>query len=858
MSNHLLNNLIGVTKDNNNLNLNLFNALDQSSPDQSSDSSPPLQSLSPSLLLTKRSQSNSLAIKKLVNNNNQKSIPAFLTKLYTMVNDPLTNHLIKWNLPDGHSFFVVSPERFGKELLPKFFKHSNFGSFVRQLNMYGFHKVPHLNQGVLQAQLPETEMIEFINPNFQMNQPDLLYLIQRKKSCTDSVNLNQPESNDTAPVSSATAFNDCQVQTILSDIAAIKTHQAILSSDLKTLQNSTNHLWQEALTDRDRNKRCQDTINKILGFLAQVFGGKLSAVNNSARGNSKSSTDTNTDLDLHQTAYHNNNLHVLLPKEGTISDHDRLQSCPIDSRDLRHSKNNLNRSSPPHSALSVYPQSWPRRLMLEDAQRSTSQNNSNSSQLNQPQHLNNQTSLDSNQPSNHQSLNSFQSSPLSSQSALDLPSKDSNSRSLIPYKDSSKENRIDPNLESAFLETIKNDDKSSNPDQIQNEQSTSDSILPTLFSDLFSGSGLNWNDGALASINWNDLLNTNENDLLKENSSSQPTPTSPSPLRITNGKTAQSSNQLSPSPNSNDGISLELPHVPITDLRSQEVEIVKATNKAESLEAAIERLVSSLPQVVSGLPAEATIDQSNDNLQNQDPFVALNPTDPTQEGLVDQDNFDAEAFIRTLICPEDTITGGVGTKPIEQITELCTVHPDGLWSESLTTKEEHKTNENHNESNGKLDLDQILDEWAIDRPGRLTSNQMPLPTPETKDRLVIDLDDDQLRKIMRKRSNGSCQTDQQAEESVIEPNLARLQSNLFLNNPTINGTDDLFNRKTYQHPISNPKETHSTLNTPSSLELLRRNSLKKRLLDECNSPSLNFTTYFNHDEEALNGKRTKL
>lgn len=59
---------------------------------------------------------------------------------------------------------------------------------------------------------------------------------------------------------------------LASSLGAIKKHQTSLSTELKTLQESNQHLWNEALAARDRHKKHQDTINKILKFLASVFG----------------------------------------------------------------------------------------------------------------------------------------------------------------------------------------------------------------------------------------------------------------------------------------------------------------------------------------------------------------------------------------------------------------------------------------------------------------------------------------------------------------------------------------------------------------------------------------------------------
>jgi len=157
--------------------------------------------------------------------------------------------------------------------------------------MYGFHKIPHLQQGVLKSDT-EAEFWNFEHPNFHRGQPDLLCLIQRKKQAAQGDEQSQVEMNTSARLESPSVGGNLSagqildINSIVSGIAAIKRHQTAISTDLNELKTSNQHLWQEAMTARERHKKHQDTINRILKFLAGVFGHQSTPVHKDDGGSS--------------------------------------------------------------------------------------------------------------------------------------------------------------------------------------------------------------------------------------------------------------------------------------------------------------------------------------------------------------------------------------------------------------------------------------------------------------------------------------------------------------------------------------------------------------------------------------------
>ncbi|KAI0397579.1 HSF-type DNA-binding-domain-containing protein [Xylariaceae sp. FL0594] len=101
----------------------------------------------------------------------------FVRKLYKMLEDPAYSEVVRWG-DQGDSFVVLENEKFTKTILPKHFKHSNFASFVRQLNKYDFHKVRHNEEN---GQSPYgASAWEFKHPEFRADRKDNLDNIRRK------------------------------------------------------------------------------------------------------------------------------------------------------------------------------------------------------------------------------------------------------------------------------------------------------------------------------------------------------------------------------------------------------------------------------------------------------------------------------------------------------------------------------------------------------------------------------------------------------------------------------------------------------------------------------------------------------
>ena len=64
----------------------------------------------------------------------------FLLKLYEILSKDEYSKIIHWS-QNGSYIIITNIDALSKKILPIYFNHQNYSSFVRQLNMYNFHKI---------------------------------------------------------------------------------------------------------------------------------------------------------------------------------------------------------------------------------------------------------------------------------------------------------------------------------------------------------------------------------------------------------------------------------------------------------------------------------------------------------------------------------------------------------------------------------------------------------------------------------------------------------------------------------------------------------------------------------------------
>ncbi|CAN7031673.1 hypothetical protein BRARA_H00975 [Brassica rapa] len=176
------------------------------------------------------------------------SLPPFLTKTYEMVDDSSSDSIVSWSPQSNKSFIVWNPPEFSRDLLPKFFKHNNFASFIRQLNTYGFRKA-------------DPEQWEFANDDFVRGQPHLMKNIHRRK----------PVHSHSSPSLQPHPLTDSERQRMNDQIERLTKEKEVLLEELHKQEKEREMFQQQVKELKDQLQHMEKRQKTMASFVSQVL-----------------------------------------------------------------------------------------------------------------------------------------------------------------------------------------------------------------------------------------------------------------------------------------------------------------------------------------------------------------------------------------------------------------------------------------------------------------------------------------------------------------------------------------------------------------------------------------------------------
>ncbi|KAJ3901738.1 HSF-type DNA-binding-domain-containing protein [Lentinula edodes] len=195
----------------------------------------------------------------------------FVKKLYKMLEDQSFQDVVSWG-PHGDCFVVKDMNEFTKSILPRMFKHSNFASFVRQLNKYDFHKVKNTDDNAFGE-----HSWTFRHPDFHADRRDALENIKRKVPASRKSQGAQNAASTTRPMEYHTQQLQTQVDRLTASHDELSSHIRSLERNIGNLERNLGGLernYHEVLVEMvgfQRNMAQQDSV--MQGLIEWVLHG---------------------------------------------------------------------------------------------------------------------------------------------------------------------------------------------------------------------------------------------------------------------------------------------------------------------------------------------------------------------------------------------------------------------------------------------------------------------------------------------------------------------------------------------------------------------------------------------------------